>query len=113
MDYEEYKILAVDDNPKNLKVLAALLSSNNYQVDYAFSGIEAIKLIAEDHYDLVLLDIMMPGLDGFETCVRIKQDEKNKFLPVIFLTAKTEIESITRAFQAGGFDYLTKPFRSD
>jgi len=113
MEFDEYKILAVDDNPKNLKVLAALLSTNNFQVDYAFSGLEALKLIAEENYDLVLLDIMMPGMDGFETCMQIKQDEKNKFLPVIFLTAKTEIESITKAFQLGGYDYLTKPFRSD
>ena len=84
MNSDPFKILAVDDNPKNLKVLAALLSSNNFSVDYAFSGAEALKFIAEDDYDLVLLDIMMPGMDGFETCEKIKMEERNSDLPVIF-----------------------------
>jgi two-component system sensor histidine kinase/response regulator len=112
MESENYKILAVDDNPKNLKVLAALLSSHSYAVDYAFSGAEALKFLAAEEYDLVLLDIMMPEMDGFETCLRIREDARHKDLPVIFLTAKTEIESITEAFRSGGFDYVTKPFRS-
>jgi len=112
MDTEEYKILAVDDNPKNLKVLAALLSSNNFLVDYAFSGKEALKLIGEENYDVILLDVIMPEMDGFETCQKIKQDEKNKDLPVIFLTAKTETESIIHGFHCGGYDYVTKPFQS-
>lgn len=110
---EEFKILAVDDNPKNLKVLAALLSNHSYLVDYAFSGIEALKLIENENYDVILLDIMMPEMDGFETCEKIRQVEKNKDIPVIFLTARTETDSITRGFQVGGYDYVTKPFRSD
>jgi two-component system, sensor histidine kinase and response regulator len=113
MNPEEYKILAVDDNPKNLKVLAALLSNHSYLVDYAFSGIEALKLIENENYDVILLDIMMPEMDGFETCEKIRQIEKNKDVPIIFLTAKTETDSITRGFQVGGYDYVTKPFRSD
>ncbi len=113
MDTDAYKILAVDDNPKNLRVLSALMSSDNFVVDYALSGAEALKLIALGNYDVVLLDIMMPELDGFETCVRIKAERRNEDLPIIFLTAKTESESITRAFGAGGFDYITKPFRID
>lgn len=113
MDSDNYKILAVDDNPKNLKVLAALLSAHNYQVDYAFSGMEALKFAEAEEYDLVLLDIMMPVMDGFETCLKIKENEKNKELPVIFLTARSETESITQAFNVGGYDYITKPFRGD
>ncbi len=110
---DSYKILAVDDNTKNLMVIPAILSSVNFNVDTALSGQEALKLVREKNYDVILLDIMMPGMDGFETCIKLKQDERNKDVPVIFLTAKTEIESITRAFQCGGFDYLTKPFRTD
>jgi two-component system sensor histidine kinase/response regulator len=113
MKPEIYRILAVDDNPKNLTVIPAILSSQNFLVDTAPSGTEALKLLGEKNYDVILLDIMMPVMDGFETCTRIKKDERNKDLPVIFLTAKTEIESITKAFQCGGFDYITKPFRSD
>ena len=70
MENENYKILAVDDNPKNLKVLAALLAPQSYKVDYAFSGPEAINILEAESYDLILLDIMMPGMDGYETCVR-------------------------------------------
>ncbi|MEI6172664.1 MAG: hybrid sensor histidine kinase/response regulator [Bacteroidota bacterium] len=108
-----YRILAVDDNPRNLMIIPAILSSDHFKVDSANSGQEALNLISEKNYDVVLMDIMMPGMDGFETCSRIKQEEKNLNLPVIFLTAKTEVESITQAFKCGGLDYLSKPFRSD
>jgi len=110
MENESYKILAVDDNPKNLKVLAALLAPQSYQVDYVFSGPEAISLLESESYDLILLDIMMPGMDGYETCVRIKRMPKNSLVPVIFLTAKTDMASLNKAFTSGGVDYLTKPF---
>ncbi len=94
-------------------IIPAILSSDHFKVDSANSGQEALNLISEKNYDVVLMDIMMPGMDGFETCSRIKQEEKNLNLPVIFLTAKTEVESITQAFKCGGLDYLSKPFRSD
>jgi len=110
MESENFKILAVDDNPKNLKVLAALLAPQSYQVDYAFSGPEAINLLEVESYDLVLLDIMMPGMDGYETCVRIKSMPHNNLTPVIFLTARTDMASLNRAFTSGGVDYITKPF---
>ncbi len=110
MENSNYKILAVDDNPKNLKVLAALLSPQHYQVDYAFSGPEAINILEAESYDLILLDIMMPGMDGYETCVRIKSMPKHSLVPVIFLTAKTDMASLNKAFTSGGVDYLTKPF---
>lgn len=110
MESENFKILAVDDNPKNLKVLAALLAPQSYQVDYAFSGPEAINLLEVESYDLVLLDIMMPGMDGYETCVRIKSMPHNNLTPVIFLTARTDMASLNKAFTSGGVDYITKPF---
>jgi len=113
MDSDKYRILAVDDNPRNLMIIPAILSSEHFKVDSANSGQDALNMISEKNYDVVLMDIMMPGMDGFETCSRIKQDEKNLNLPVIFLTAKTEVESITQAFKCGGLDYLSKPFRSD
>ncbi len=113
MNPEESRILAVDDNPKNLKVLAALLSSASFIVDYAFSGAEALNMIAVENYDVILLDIMMPEMDGYETCEKIRQVEKNRDIPVIFLTARTDTESITRGFKVGGYDYVTKPFRAD
>ncbi len=113
MNTECHKILAVDNNPKNLKVIAALLSENDFEVDFAVSGREALQMIAGKDYDLILLDIMMPEMDGIETCALIKRENKNLDLPVIFLTAKTETESITSAFTAGGIDYVTKPFRGE
>ncbi|MEI6885837.1 MAG: hybrid sensor histidine kinase/response regulator [Bacteroidota bacterium] len=110
MENENYKILAVDDNPKNLKVLAALLAPRSYQVDYAFSGQEALKMTETERYDLILLDIMMPGMDGYETCLKIKSMPGNELVPVIFLTARDDMASLNRAFTSGGVDYITKPF---
>ncbi|MEI7982755.1 MAG: hybrid sensor histidine kinase/response regulator, partial [Bacteroidota bacterium] len=107
------KILAVDDNPKNLRVLAALLAANQYQVDYAFHGRDAVKFASQQDYDLILMDIMMPEMDGYETCIRIKQIDRNKEVPVIFLTAKNDMESLKKGFASGGVDYLTKPFNSE
>jgi two-component system sensor histidine kinase/response regulator len=110
MEEENNKILAVDDNPKNLKVLAALLAPEGYQVDYAFSGTEAVNMLEVESYDLILLDIMMPGMDGYEACVRIKSMPRNNLTPVIFLTARTDMASLNKAFTSGGVDYIMKPF---
>jgi len=110
MENENYKLLAVDDNPKSLKVLAAMLAPQGYQVDYAFSGQEAITTLETESYDLILLDIMMPGMDGYETCIRIKSVNRNRLIPVIFLTARTDMASLNKAFTSGGVDYIIKPF---
>lgn len=112
MENNNYKILVVDDNANNIKVLANLLSENGYDVDYAMNGSEAIQLVASEDFDLILLDIMMPGMDGFEVCKRIKKDKKKREIPIIFLTAKTDTESIEKAFNYGGLDYVNKPFKS-
>ncbi|NQU35016.1 MAG: response regulator, partial [Bacteroidetes bacterium] len=113
MENADKKILIVDDNPRNVQLLAKLLSDNNYRIETSLSGEEALCWIDEAEFDLVLLDIMMPGMDGFEVCDKIKANPKYSELPVIFLTAKTDVESLTTAFSKGGYDYLTKPFNSE
>ena len=105
----ENTILIVDDTPENLDVLNGLLSDFKRKV--ATNGERALKIVFSDNPpDLVLLDIMMPGMDGYEVCEKIKNEEKTKDIPVIFLTAKTAKEDIIKGFEVGGQDYVTKPF---
>ncbi|WP_212218923.1 hybrid sensor histidine kinase/response regulator [Carboxylicivirga linearis] len=103
-------VLIVDDNPKNLQVLAALLFDNNYEVEIASSGKDAITWTEKRAFDAILLDIMMPEMNGFETCKVIKSNKKTDHIPIIFLTARHDVESIEEGFIAGGIDYITKPF---
>jgi len=111
MDSGKSLILVVDDNPQNLKVLGNILKENSkYGLAFAMNGFEAIDFISRDKPDMVLLDIMMPDMDGYEVCEKIKQNPDTAEIPVIFITAKTEPEDIVRGFQAGGVDYVTKPF---
>jgi len=113
MSNENGLILIVDDTEQNLEVLGSLLSENNYDLAIATNGIEAIESINNTIPDLILLDIMMPEIDGYETCRRIKQQERTKDIPIIFLTAKVETEDIIKGFHVGGIDYITKPFRKE
>ncbi len=106
------KILIVDDNPRNVEVVANLLSGDNYDIEFAISGMEALEWVDRASFDLILMDIMMPGIDGYEACRKIKEKETCRDIPVIFLTAKTDTESLSKAFQAGGVDYVSKPFRA-
>lgn len=106
-------ILIVDDNPNNLKVLGGVLNHAGYQFRMAKSGQLALNIIEKTKPDLILLDIQMPEMDGFETCVRIKADLLNATIPIIFLTANTDSDSVTKAFNVGGVDYVTKPFNSE
>lgn len=106
------RLLIVDDLPKNIKVLGKLLSGPNRQIAYALSGSEALKLTSESLFDLILLDIMMPGMDGFEVCAKLKKEKKTADIPIIFLTAKTEAEEIVKGFECGANDYITKPFNA-
>jgi len=107
---ENYTILIVDDNMNNIQLLASMLTSNGFNVEFATNGFDAIQWIKEETFDLVLLDIMMPEMDGYDVCETIRKDKKHKDLPVIFLTAKTDKESIVKGFTKGGNDYVTKPF---
>jgi len=102
-------VLVVDDTPDNLAVLSGLLK-DTYRVKVASNGEKALKIAAaENPPDLILLDIMMPGLDGYEVCQRLKADPKTCNIPVIFLTAKTEIASEQKGLELGAVDYITKP----
>ncbi|MBU2644068.1 sigma 54-interacting transcriptional regulator [bacterium] len=103
-------ILIVDDNEDNREILGRIIEKKGYQTAIAGNGIEAIEFTTKQMPDLILLDIMMPELDGFETCRRLKQNEETSQIPIIFVTALARSESIEKAFESGGNDYITKPF---
>ncbi len=104
------KILLVDDVPLNIEILFQTLKTRNYEISMANSGVKALELVPKFQPDLILLDVMMPEMDGFETCRRLKADESTRDIPVIFITAKTEIKDVAEGFKVGGLDYITKPF---
>ncbi len=104
-------ILVVDDTPANLHLLVALLSEHGHKVRPVTSGELALRAARASAPDVILLDVAMPGMDGYEVCRRLKADEKLQDIPVIFLSAHTELEDRIRAFEAGGVDYISKPFR--
>ena len=107
------KVLLVDDVPENLSVLTAALEPQGYEIFAAPNGTVALQIAAKAKPDLILLDILMPGLDGLETCRRLKQSEATRDIPVIFITARSETESVVDGFRAGGVDYVVKPFQAD
>lgn len=107
---KQFNILAVDDKPDNLNLLHQLLSKNGYKVRPVSDGETAIRTAKNWLPDLILLDIMMPGIDGFETCHRLKTDSETKEIPIIFLSAKDATEDIVTGFELGAADYVTKPF---
>ncbi|MCB0805031.1 MAG: hybrid sensor histidine kinase/response regulator [Bacteroidales bacterium] len=111
MEQEKYSILIVDDNKDNIKVLGLALREKNFDLTVAFSGPDALKTVESVKIDLILLDIMMPGMDGFEVCSVLKSNENTRDIPVIFITALTETNNIVRGFEVGGIDYITKPFK--
>ena len=113
MDHKKKLILIVDDNSENRKVLGNLLIKNGYEVGSANDGYKALKFIENIKPDLILLDIMMPGMDGFEVCEKLKADMETSYIPIIFLTAKTNSEDIVKGFKVGGVDYVSKPFNSE
>jgi two-component system sensor histidine kinase/response regulator len=106
-------ILLVDDNPKNLQILSAFLREKNYRTAIAKSGEIALEAIKIDCPDLILLDIMMPQMDGYEVCQRIKTDPISQHIPVIFVTALTDTFQKIKGFEVGAVDYITKPFQKE
>jgi len=106
-------ILIVDDTPENLSVLRQLLTEKGYVVRPALSGEIALKAVKTQIPDLILLDIMMPGIDGYEVCSILKSEESTAHIPIIFISALTEVGEILKAFQTGGVDYISKPFRTE
>jgi DNA-binding response OmpR family regulator len=108
-DAEEPTILLVDDSPANLKLLNEFLSMAGFRIVVAQSGAEALQRVEHICPDLIFLDVLMPEMDGFETCRRLKSHATTKDIPVIFLTALTELVDKVKGFAVGGVDYLTKP----
>lgn len=108
-DADKPQILIVDDAPENVDVLAGILREH-YRLKVALDGPRALKILrAEAPPDLVLLDVMMPGMDGYEVCRELQADAKTRGIPVIFVTAMSEVEDETRGFELGAVDYITKP----
>jgi len=111
LDSHGATILIVDDVEDNLEILGDLLSFDGYNVQTALSGEEALMKVQESHPDLILLDILMPGMDGFEVCTQLKADENTKDIPVVFVSSMTDIDSKINGFKVGGVDYINKPFQ--
>ncbi|MFK5855464.1 MAG: hybrid sensor histidine kinase/response regulator [Bacteroidota bacterium] len=106
------KILIVDDVSRNIQILGNILSQKQFQIAYAQSGQQALDICKVQDFDLILLDIMMPGMDGYQVCQQLKEDASTNEIPVIFLTAKADMDSIIKGFEIGGQDYITKPFNA-
>ena len=106
-------ILIIDDVAANIQVLGSILGKKGYAISYATEGLQALEMIKEEDYDLILLDIMMPKIDGYEVCRRLLQIPSKENIPVIFLTARNEKQDIIEGFNAGAVDFVTKPFSSE
>lgn len=109
----KYNILVVDDDLNNIQVGINILRENlDYSLIFATSGAQALERVRERPFDLILMDIIMPSMDGFEVCRQLKNNPCTAGIPIIFLTARTDADSIVTGFELGGADYVTKPFRS-
>lgn len=113
MSDEDPRILVIDDNPKNLNVLAELLDRQDFVVLFALDGISGLQRAESGQPDLILLDVMMPGLDGFETCRQLKTNDNTRDIPVIFMTALSDVEDKVKGFASGAVDYITKPIQPE
>jgi diguanylate cyclase (GGDEF)-like protein len=107
---ERGTILVVDDSQSNSQILSQVLDSAGFKVRVAINGESAILQVLQNPPDLILLDILMPGIDGFDTCIRLKANPTTKQIPIIFITAFTDAESKVKGLSLGGVDYITKPF---
>ncbi|RKY01156.1 sigma-54-dependent Fis family transcriptional regulator [Candidatus Poribacteria bacterium] len=107
------QILIVDDIPANLRILRDALEPEGYNILVAFNGEDALKIARGASPDIILLDVLMPGMDGYEVCRRLKEDPSTRNIPVIFVTVRDDKEGILEGFRAGGVDYITKPFEKE
>ncbi len=110
LEYRGARVLVVDDNPLNVELAVENLEPEGYEVERALSGEEALRKLSSGSFDLVLLDVMMTGLSGYEVCEQLKRDEKTRFLPVVMLTALDKREDKLKGIAAGADDFLNKPF---
>ena len=106
---EDKTILIIDDTIINLNILEKLLV--DYDIIEATNGVDALAILEKESVDLILLDIIMPDMDGYEVCEKLRNNEKTKNIPIIFITAKSDEDSIEKAYDCGGSDYVTKPFK--
>ncbi len=113
MNNDQANILVVDDTPDNLRLLGAILTDQGYRVRKALNGQTALKTVRTVPPDLILLDINMPGMNGYEVCQELKADEQTKEIPVIFISALDDVLDKVKAFKVGGVDYITKPFQGE
>jgi len=105
-----FNILIVDDEPINIQLLGSVLNECKYEVQFATSGEEALDWVNSEPFDLILLDLMMPAMDGYEVCKHIKNNSATNAIPVIFLSASVSTEKITKGFETGAVDFVNKPF---
>jgi putative two-component system response regulator len=108
-----HQVLIVDDISENIQIAMNILKELSYEFSFALNGTQAIDLMQHNDYDLVLLDVMMPEMNGFEVCKFMKNNTRLQDIPVIFLTARTDIDSISQAFSMGGSDFISKPFHPE
>jgi len=109
-DQQGISVLIVDDEPKNIQLLANVLREEGCAIEFATNGEMTLNWLKSQQFDLILLDVMMPGMDGYEVCGKIKSNPATREIPIIFLTAKTDSEAIVRGFEVGAVDYISKPF---
>ena len=109
----DFHVLIVDDNTKNLQLLMSLFNEEGYQIHVARDGEQALKKINAVTPDLILLDVMMPVMDGFTACKQLKVSRSTQDIPIIFLSARTDSEDIVKGFELGAVDYVTKPFQRE
>jgi len=105
-----YKVMIVDDNRRNVELLTEQFKQSGYETVSCFSGNEVIDMVSRERPDLILLDIMMPNLDGFQTCKILKEKEKERFLPIILISVKDDPESKIKGLSSGADDYMIKPY---
>lgn len=110
---KKYNILIVDDVEENVQVVANILKPFDYSIQFATDGYKALKWLRRRKFDLILLDVMMPGMDGYQVCEEIRKDPVLGETPIIFLTAKTSSDDIVKGFNVGGNDYIKKPFNKN
>ncbi|MCK4704122.1 MAG: response regulator, partial [Gammaproteobacteria bacterium] len=110
METNQKEILIVDDTPNNLRLLSSILTEHGYKVRLAPNGSLALASIKKKAPDLILLDVLMPDINGYEICQQLKAGEQYRDIPVLFISALQEVTDKTQAFKVGGVDFITKPF---